>query len=135
MVNIFFLLGCTFLKIKYFAKIFEKILYWYHRSKYMSYNLNIKYLPLHYLPVVFHGKLNSKHVHLNTKTSFNLLGSLDFLWRFPYIYIWYICIYRDIYVIVWTMSTGKEVSKKSTFPTSFDLSTVFKEILWMWTCL
>ena len=27
------------------------------------------------------------------------------------------------------MSTGREVSKKSAFPTSFDLSTVFKGIL------
>ena len=32
---------------------------------------------------------------------------------------------------VWTMSTGREVSKKSAFPTSFGLSTVFKGILWM----
>ena len=31
------------------------------------------------------------------------------------------------------MSTEREVSKKSAFPTSFDLSTVFKGILWMWT--
>ena len=28
---------------------------------------------------------------------------------------------------------GREVSKKSAFPTSFDLSTVFKRTLWMWT--
>ena len=29
------------------------------------------------------------------------------------------------------MSTGRKVSKKSIFPTSFDLSTVFKRILWI----
>ena len=37
-----------------------------------------------------------------------------------------------IYVIYsWTMSTGREVSRKSAFTTSFDLSTVFKGILWI----
>ena len=33
------------------------------------------------------------------------------------------------------MSTGREVSKKSAFPTSFDLLTVFKGILGMRTSL
>ena len=43
-----------------------------------------------------------------------------------YIYIMYIYIY--IYIVL-TMSMGSKVSKKSAFPTSFDLSTVFKGIL------
>ena len=43
-------------------------------------------------------------------------------------------IYTGIYVQVY-MSTGREVSKMSAFPTSFYLSTVFKGILWMWTSL
>ena len=33
--------------------------------------------------------------------------------------------------IVWTMSTVRKVSRKSAFPTSFDLSTVFKGVLWI----
>ena len=50
-----------------------------------------------------------------------------------YIYIIYnIYIYIYIYVqIAWAISTGRKISKKSTFPTSFNLSTVFKGILWM----
>ena len=37
--------------------------------------------------------------------------------------------------MVKTMSTGKEVSKKSAFPSNWDLSVVFKGILQIWISL
>ena len=76
------------------------------------------------------------------------MAVLVFVWRFLR-FFYYIdeasgkrnillnnCVFNIVYIYInRTMSTGKKVSKKPVFPTSFDLSTVFKGILWMETNL
>ena len=69
-----------------------------------------------------------------------------YIYIYIYVYISYILCMSCIYLIssyniyihvlykVWKMSMGG-VSKKSAFATIFDLSTIFKRILWIWTSL
>ena len=118
----------------FFLSLMYDIMYMDHTSCVQMYELPQSHLTsVRFEHSVLHGSLIWPLIYYNVCMYICIIGS-HIKHTFPNMF-WHLVLTHLQYYSIYSKREGREVSKKSAFPTSFNLLTIFKGILWMWTSL